>query len=287
MNKNSITISCLGYQLFSLFVYISLYLNIAPNLSALCCLIWQGPKPQWGAGRSFDYSNGTQFAPGEVVIFLGAIFSRGIWWDHIEPHTLLAVQHGRNYSGSALWSKNWGDLCLCAGVWYLELTRFWISATSYKQEKGDGQQCWHPTVSPSRSWHLYNQCNHFQGEIKLADKMCVFTVIKNMSHQMSVTRPLCQGFSTWSIHCLRAVCSREQIWMWLMSRLTWCQLWEGKITKELWPDIFSGGETRGRVCLFIHLKLDFYLGEVTLQPQKGDTDVVPAEVSRSQGVLVP
>lgn len=56
--KISITISCLGYQWFSLFIYISLYLNTAPNLSALCCLMWQGPKPQWGAGCSFDYTNG-------------------------------------------------------------------------------------------------------------------------------------------------------------------------------------------------------------------------------------
>lgn len=44
-----------------------------------------------------------------------------------------------------------------------------------------------PTVSPSRSWYLDKQRSRFQGEIKLADKTCVFTVIKSMSHQMSVT----------------------------------------------------------------------------------------------------
>lgn len=72
-----------------------------------------------------------------------------------------------------------------------------------------------------------------------------------------------------------------------MSRLTWCDLWEGKITKELWPDIFSGRETKERVCIFRCLKSVFYLGEVKPWLQKWDTDVVPAEVSRSQGASVP
>lgn len=49
-----------------------------------------------------------------------------------------------------------------------------------------------------------------------------------------------------------------------MSRLTWCQLQGGKITKKLQPDIFSGREAEGSVCVFQCLQLVFYLGEVTL-----------------------
>lgn len=43
---------------FLVFVYSFLYLNIAPNLSALCCLMWQGSKLQRAGGYSFDYTNG-------------------------------------------------------------------------------------------------------------------------------------------------------------------------------------------------------------------------------------
>lgn len=155
---------------FLVFIYSFLYLNIAPNLSALCCLMWQGPKLQWVGGYSFDYTNGifNLVLVCVCVVFLEVIFSRGTWWDHIEPHILFTAHHGRNYSLVTVWLKKWRQLCLHAGVWYLgthEAIDFCYELKMKKKEVPSGAgtpYCQPPATAPSRSWCLNKQCIFMQ-----------------------------------------------------------------------------------------------------------------------------
>lgn len=172
---------------FLVFIYSFLYLNTAPNLSALCCLMWQGPKPQWAGGYSFDYANSIFNLVLGGIVFLEVILSSGTWWDHIKPHILFTVHCGRNYSLATVWLKKWRQLCLRASVWHLGSHK--AMDFFYELQVNKKRRC-PEALAPHSASHLqWFQANpdvwmnsavlysHFQVKIKLADKSCLFTVI--------------------------------------------------------------------------------------------------------------